>query len=87
MLSGRGDRPIDDSLSLKELGDKYELNSQQQRTSVTLLIGIERLPNGEFAAIDDRDDDLGWPVGEGKAPAEAVADFAMQMQERGLLDK
>jgi hypothetical protein len=37
--------------------------------------------------IDDRDHDLGWPMGEGKTPAEAIADFAEQMQERGLLDK
>jgi hypothetical protein len=30
---------------------------------------------------------LGWPMGEGKTPAEAIADWAEQMQERGLLDK
>ena len=54
---------------------------------MTLRARIEHLPNGEFAAIDDANHDLGWPVGEGKTPAEAIADFAEQMQERGLLDK
>ena len=54
---------------------------------MTLLIRIEHLPNGDYAAIDDANNDLGWPMGEGKTAAEAIADFAEQMQERGLLDK
>ena len=54
---------------------------------MTLSIRIEHLPNGDYAAIDDANNDLGWPVGEGKTAAEAVADLAKQMQERGLLGK
>jgi hypothetical protein len=33
---------------------------------MTLLIRIEHLPNGDYAAIDDANNDLGWPMGDGK---------------------
>jgi len=31
--------------------------------SQTLTILIERQPDGEYAAIDEANHDLGWPVG------------------------
>jgi hypothetical protein len=36
------------------------------RNSQTLTILIERQPDGEYAAIDEANHDLGWPVGYGK---------------------
>ena len=40
--------------------------------SHTLTILIERQPNGEYAAIDEANNDLGWPVGYGKIKRAAI---------------
>jgi hypothetical protein len=37
--------------------------------SQTLTILIERQPNGEYAAIDEANNDLGWPVGYARPSA------------------
>ena len=55
--------------------------------SLTLTIRIERQPNGEYAAIDEANHDLGWPVGHGKTKRAAIDDFIEQMDERGLIDE
>ena len=53
--------------------------------SQTLTIRIERQPDGEYAAIDEANHDLGWPVGYGKTKRAAIDDLIEQMDERGLL--
>jgi len=54
--------------------------------SQTLAILIERQPNGEFAAIDEANNDLGWPVGYDKTKCAAIDDLIEQMDERGLIE-
>jgi len=54
--------------------------------SRTLTIPIERHPNGEYTAIDEANNDLGWPVGYGKTRRAAIDDLIEQMDERGLID-
>ena len=54
--------------------------------SQTLTIRIERQPNGEYAAIDEANNDLGWPVGHGKTKRAAIDDLIEQMDERGLIE-
>ena len=39
------------------------------RNSQTLTILIERQPDGEYAAIDEANHELGWTVGYGKTSA------------------
>jgi hypothetical protein len=41
--------------------------------SQTLTILIERQPDGEYAAIDEANNDLGWPVGYGKTKRAATS--------------
>jgi hypothetical protein len=43
---------------------------------------IERHPDGEYAAIDEANNDLGWPVGYGKTKRAAIDDLIAQMDER-----
>jgi hypothetical protein len=50
--------------------------------SQTLTIRIERQPNGEYTAIDEANNDLGWPVGYGKTKRVAIDDLIEQMDER-----
>ena len=52
----------------------------------TLTILIERQPDGEYAAIDEANNDLGWPVGYGKTRRAAIDDLIAQMDERGLIE-
>ena len=52
--------------------------------SETLTILIERQPDGEYAAIDKANHDLGWPVGKTKRAA--IEDLVEQMDERGLIE-
>src|SRR5262249_13383193 len=47
--------------------------------SQTLTILIERQPDGEYAAIDEANHDLGWPVGYGKTKRAAIEDLIEQM--------
>jgi hypothetical protein len=54
--------------------------------SQTLTILIERQLDGEYAAIDEANDDLGWPVGHGKTRRAAIDDLIEQMDERGLIE-
>jgi hypothetical protein len=54
--------------------------------SQTLTILIERQPNGEYAAIDEANNDLGWPGGYGKTKRAAIDDLIEQMDERGLIE-
>jgi hypothetical protein len=54
--------------------------------SQTLTILIEKQPDGEYAAIDEANHDLGWPVGYGKATRAAIDDLIEQMDERGLIE-
>jgi hypothetical protein len=54
--------------------------------SQTLSILIERQPNGEYAAIDEANNDLGWPVGYGKTKRAAIDDLIERMDERGLIE-
>jgi hypothetical protein len=54
--------------------------------SQTLTILIERQPDGEYAAIDEANHDLGWPVGYGKTKRAAIEDLIEQMDERGLIE-
>jgi hypothetical protein len=51
-------------------------------SSKTLTILIERQPNREYAAIDEANHDLGWPVGYGKTKRAAIDDLIDQMDER-----
>src|SRR5215472_15607934 len=53
--------------------------------SLTLTILIERQPDGEYAAIDEANNDLGWPVGYGETRRAAIDDLIEQMDERGLI--
>ena len=52
----------------------------------TLTILVERQPDGEYAAIDEANHDLGWPVGYGKTRRAAIDDLTAQMDERGLIE-
>jgi hypothetical protein len=52
----------------------------------TLTILIERQPDGEYAAIDEANNDLGWPVGYGKTRRAAIDDLIAQMDERGPIE-
>jgi hypothetical protein len=54
--------------------------------SQTLTILIERQPNGEYAAIDEANNDLGGPVGYGKTRRAAIDDLIEQMDKRGLIE-
>ena len=45
-----------------------------------------RQPDGEYAAIDEANNDLGWPVGYGKTKRAAIEDLIEQMDERGLIE-
>jgi hypothetical protein len=54
--------------------------------SQTLTILIEKQPNGEYAAIDEANHDLGSPVGYGKTKRAAIDDLIEQMDERGLIE-
>jgi hypothetical protein len=54
--------------------------------SQTLIILIERQPSGEYAAIDEANHDLGWPVSHGKTKRAAIDDLIAQMDERGLIE-
>ena len=54
--------------------------------SQTLTILIERQPDGEYAAIDEANHHLGWPVGYGKSKRAAIEDLIEQMDERGLIE-
>ena len=45
-----------------------------------------RHPNGEYTAIDEANNDLGWPVGYGKTRRAAIDDLIAQMDERGLIE-
>ena len=54
--------------------------------SQTLTILIEKQPDGEYAAIDEVNHDLGWPVGYGKAWRPAIDDLIEHMDERGLIE-
>ena len=42
--------------------------------SETLTILIERQPDGKYAAIDEANHDLGWPVGYGKTKLKNAQD-------------
>ena len=55
--------------------------------SQTLTILIERQPDGEYAAIDEANHDLGWPVGYGKTRRAAIDDLIEKMDERGPIDE
>ena len=54
--------------------------------SQTLTILIERQPDGEYAATDEANHDLGWPVGYCKTKRAAIDDLIEQMDERGLIE-
>ena len=54
--------------------------------SQTLTILIERQPDGQYAAIDVANHDLGSPVGYGKTRRAAIDDLIQQMDERGLIE-
>jgi len=54
--------------------------------SQTLTILIEKQPDGEYAAIDEANHDLGWPVGCGKTKRAAIDDLIEQMDERNLIE-
>ena len=54
--------------------------------SQTLTILVERQPDGEYAAIDEANHDLGWPVGYGKTKRAAIDDFIAKMDERRLIE-
>jgi hypothetical protein len=55
--------------------------------SQTLTILVERQPDGEYAAIDEADHDLGSPVGYGKTKRAAIDDLIEKMDERALIDE
>ena len=54
--------------------------------SQTLAILIEWQPDGEYAAIDEANNDPRWPVGYGKTKRAAIDDLIEQMDERGLIE-
>jgi hypothetical protein len=41
--------------------------------------------DGEYA-IDEANNDLGWPVGHGKTKRAAIDDLIAQMDDRGLIE-
>jgi hypothetical protein len=56
------------------------------RPFCVIEISIERQPDAEYAAIDEANHDLGWPVGYGKTKRAAIDDLIAQMDERGLIE-